>query len=872
VPKQTGSKKKRRPAKRRATVSSLLDNITPARLRDQLNEVIALVESGMKGGPVAPPAVRRPPANQPLGYTLADAAISSIDDVEGYARGALASGHGVADLLEWAGSRADHPTESEAAVAAVTAVIRERGYDEVVAWAAERDEAPAVQAHTPAPGIDARMFVVPRRPYLFGRAVARRFANDYPFTVPALSTKIMAGSDPLLFRPELVPALSHEQGFQSTIAKMTSQEYEDVYLPLSRIPGVNVLVLAAFVLDEILDPMEILGWIGEDINNLPRDGVPDRPEDILVLDAPGTIVNGQPVKYMVFSDLHRDAPQDLDFRIEHYSRNEAMYLRALDYCDNAGYTIIENGDCEELWYEPTFDPALRQTKLDRLKDILQLHPLTYQKLADLDARGRYFRSIGNHDSYLWEDPALVAWRPANGFITVHGGFIIPNCKPMDDFLPHIGLNALDYTKLADMLMVHGHHFDFWNCDEHNRLGKFITNAAAVPADALDDIIYDYRGIDRLGHPLIEFWDVLARYLPWSSWPEEDVAREWAEALEYRLLTNNLTQDSIAYAETVPAVIAMLMHSGGFDLFNLGVIICLGHTHNPQSRPWIPYLSGYNPWKSYELFGERVFENLFAIKTRYLNSGTVGWWEHVIWAFEITETALPRLVYWSIEDETPVVMDWELEDETAIPGSPLPALEDWANEYLSAEAARQLSQTSSAAVSMSEVASRAAALGAQRVIQVVSPDGTTVKKPDINTFQALLDVATPGGPVLNPAETLPRLALSASLSRAAQDGNRAFLAALTLAARQNPLLGGADPRSWPANVANNGDKAQPSYSPLGRLLWPHLIRGAKREAPETPVGVTDVLRALYGAYTPPVSPTPTPKGQQPPRTRKRNEQE
>lgn len=839
----------------------LQDVLTPARWREQLGEIIALVESSLKDGPVPPPAARRPPAGQPLGYTLADAAIGSPDVVEGYARGALAAGRDSAEVLAWALSRANRPTESEAAVAAVTGVLRERGYEHVVAWAAVRDDEEPVRVRPPAPGIDDGIFVVPRRPYLFGCAVARRFANDYPYTMPALRAANVFGNERVLFRPEVVPALAQEQSFQSTMAKMTTQEYEDLILPLSRIPGVNVLVLAALVLDEILDPMEILGWIGEDIHNPPRDGIPDRPEDILVLDAPGTVVNGQAVKYMIFSDIHRDAPQDVDFRIEHFSRNKQLYLRALEYCDQEGYTIIENGDCEELWYEPTFDPARRQLKLDRFTDILQLHNTVFQKLENLEASGRYFRSIGNHDSYLWEDPTLVAWRSANPFPTLHGGFVIPQCKPMDDFWPHIGLNALDYSKRADMFIVHGNQFDFWNCDEHNRLGKFITNAAAVPADALDDILYDYRGIDRLGHPLVEFWDVLTRFTPWDSWPAKDVAREWAEALENRPLSNNLTQDSIAYSETLAAAIAFLMTSGPFDLFNMGVILCLGHTHNPQSRPWIPYLSGYNPWKAYELFGERVFENLFAIKTRYLNSGTVGWWEDLIWALEITEMGLPRLVYWSSEDETPVGMDWELDDESAIPGSPLPALEEWADEYLFSEAARQLKGSSAAALSSSEAASRAAAAGMERLMQIVTEGGRTPTKPDIGTLERLLEVTTPGGLSFPLTDALPRLALSASLARSARQGNRELLAALTLAARQNPMLGGSDPRAWPAKVASGSD-AQPTYAPLGRLLWPQLLKGAKRDIAETHVGVADVLRALYGAYTPPLISEPERRGNEP----------
>jgi hypothetical protein len=859
VRKQTDNQK-RRPGAGRSTMSSLLDGVLgPGRLREQLGEIIALVESGLKNGPVPPPPVRTPLAGQPLGYTLADAAIGSPDAVEGFARGAVIAGRDGAEVLAWALPRANHPTESEAAVAAVTGVLRERGYDELTAWAAVRDDADPVQVRPPAPGIEPRMFVVPRRPYLYGRAVARRFANDFPYTIPAMQAASVFGNERVLFRPEVVPALAQEQSFQSSMAKMTAQEYEDVILPLSRIPGVNVLVMVALLLDEILDPMEVLGWIGEDIANPPRDSIPDRPEDIHVFNEPGTMVNGKPLRYMIFSDLHREPQQDLDFRIQHFDLNKALYLRAINYCEHHNdfhYIIIENGDCEELWYEPTFDPARRQTKLARLTDIMALHTTVYQKLAQLHADGRYFRSMGNHDSYLWEDPTLVAFRadPNNNFPPIHGGFVIPNCKTMDDFLPHIGLSATDYGNRADMFIVHGHHFDFWNCDDHNRLGKFITAAAAVPADALDNIIYDYRGIDRMGHPLIEFWDVLSRFTPWDSWPAKEVAREWAEAVEHKPLSNNLTLDSIAYSETLAAAIAFLMHSGGFDLRNIGVILCLGHTHNPQSRPWIPYLVPYNPWKEFELFGERVLADLFAIKTRYLNSGTVGWWEDLIWAIEITESGQPRLVYWSVEDDRPIGMDWELADQTAIPGSPLPALEDWADEYLFSQAAQALSGSSSAALSATEFASRAAAAGMERLKQVVTEVGSPDGKPDIHTLEWLLDVTTPGG-LASPLDTVPRLALSASLARSAKEGNRAFLAALTLAARQNPTLGGGDPRSWPAKLSIEGKDAQPPYAPLGRLLWPNLLKGARRDAPETAVGVVDVLRALYGAYAPPVNDEP-----------------
>ena len=160
-----------------------------------------------------------------------------------------------------------------------------------------------------------------------------------------------------------------------------------------------------------------------------------------------------------------------------------------------------------------------------------------------------------------------------------------------------------------MLTMHGHQFDFFEGDEHNRLGKFITNAVAVPPDAFDNVVYDYYGVDYLGHPIIKFWDVLTPLDPWNNWPPEDVAREWAQQIENRLYSDNLTKDSIIFSETFAALMGYLMRSGPLSPLNFSVMLCIGHTHNPQCRPWIPFFERFNPWQDDELFGVPVYRNL-----------------------------------------------------------------------------------------------------------------------------------------------------------------------------------------------------------------------------------------------------------------------
>lgn len=798
---------------------------------DQFGQIATLLKTAAAPGPPSPPTPIVPTGPEPLAEQLTRVSLESPDRVEGLARGALRGGHSEAALLDWALARCDDPVHADSAAAAATAVIRDRGYRPLLALA-DRAPGPGVRAGPTGPGLHPDLFVVPREAFLLAAGTKRRFAHDYPYLDRALGALPFDHAG--LFRPETVVALAHERSFLTMLGQATDDEFENTILPLSRVPGLNVLVLAGLLVQELLDPMEVLSWIGADIHNLPRSPMANRPEDIHQLHEPGTMVHHQPVKYMIFSDVHRDAPQDLTFRIGHFSDNQDMFLRALEWCDDNGYTVLEHGDCEELWYVPTFDPAQRQPKLDRLIDIVQLHAAVYAKLADLGARGRYYRCIGNHDSYLWEDPAIVAWRAANPFPAVHGGFIIPQCKTMDDILqPHLGLNPDNYHTRADMLTMHGHQFDFWNCDEHNRLGKFITNAVAVPPDALDNVIYDYYGIDYLGHPLIKFWDVLTPLDPWNNWPPEDVAREWAEQIENRLYSDNLTKDSIIFSETFAALMGYLMRSGPLSPLNFSVMLCIGHTHNPQCRPWIPFFERFNPWRDDELFGIPVYRNLFALKTRYLSSGTTAWWQHIVWAIEITEQGQPRMVYWSEEDSEPVYMEWELQNVNPLPDPPFGELIAWAKQYLDTDVSAGLD----AAFNVPPP-------------QPIAPGGDAATQlapaPDLSTLSALLGIA--GRPDQPTPLALPPLSATAmgALSQAGAESELAT-AGLLLAARHDAISTSVRP---PAGVsAQPGGAGRSPASATSLDLWPLLLTGRPAAARVPSLDLGALLRGQLRPLAP-----------------------
>jgi hypothetical protein len=397
-------------------------------------------------------------------------------------------------------------------------VIRAKGYGDLLAWA--RDEQAGgpdlnVLADSPA---NPRVHELPASLVVAGDGIRYKLATDHPRIGSPVPTDHAV--TPLeVFNPDAITVLQAEEPRQTetymmSIQGVTDTEFEPFILPLTRIPGANALVFAGLLLASLVEPMEFVRWIGADVYQLPRSRTPNRPENTTPLPAPGKPGPAGRVRYMIFSDIHRDSSQDAAMAIDHFGRNVSQYERILDWCSAQGYTVIENGDCEDLWYVPTFG-ASRLRPRQRMEDIVQRHPGVYARLAQLEQQGRHFRSIGNHDSYLWEDTATRTWYQQGPFPQLNAAFVIPECKSLDDFWPliNVGLRSTPYRDRKDMLVIHGHQFDFWNCDEHNWLGKFITNAVGVPFDALDDALFQYQGIDRQGNVLLRFSDLLAQYEP-----------------------------------------------------------------------------------------------------------------------------------------------------------------------------------------------------------------------------------------------------------------------------------------------------------------------------------------------------------------------
>jgi UDP-2,3-diacylglucosamine pyrophosphatase LpxH len=442
-----------------------------------------------------------------------------------------------------------------------------------------------------------------------------------------------------------------------------------------------------------------------------------------------------PGKYLIISDVHRDRLDDVgkqpyDPSISHFQANRALYLNVIEWARVNGYVLIEGGDCEELWF------VRREDHSDRaqiLRDIIRDNQDVYDKLRELHRNKRYYRIYGNHDSQL-RKPGIHSilktemQREGAGPFRIYDFIVIDGVKSMvertalDKFIEMavgiaqgqtpeqivrelakgtVGMDANDYTDTCRMLIMHGHQWDFYNCDPNNIIGMEISNQVAVRVDKAMDPILAMRGLALGGNPWIDFGEVLSKAPVTNCWPSEADAVRLAHEVQHAANSERKLLDSVMYKESLTAItgtFGIALNAPGeitpeqsrenIDVTRPGTIldylkkhhnhhICIGHTHNPHSQPHfalrsiltgLPYLGNlFTLLKPILPFNPNLF------KSKYFNSGTAGWWKGVIWAIQIDETRQARLVFWTnqtgltrvperpgeVQPGDPETMDWEL---------------------------------------------------------------------------------------------------------------------------------------------------------------------------------------------------------------------
>lgn len=146
-------------------------------------------------------------------------------------------------------------------------------------------------------------------------------------------------------------------------------------------------------------------------------------------------------KFILFSDCHRG---DNSFA-DDFSKNRAIYLTALDYYYNGGFTYIEAGDGDELWENSRFS-RVRKANFE-----------VFSLIKKFYNDNRFYMLSGNHD--------MIKKCPAFFKCVYCGdkGSASNQSEPLFDNLKiHEGL-ILRYKETGSKIfIVHGHQGDLFN--------------------------------------------------------------------------------------------------------------------------------------------------------------------------------------------------------------------------------------------------------------------------------------------------------------------------------------------------------------------------------------------------------------------------
>lgn len=146
-------------------------------------------------------------------------------------------------------------------------------------------------------------------------------------------------------------------------------------------------------------------------------------------------------KYIFFSDVHRGD----DSVSDEFTRNQNVFLHALNYYYKEGYTYIEVGDGDELWEYREF------------KHIRLAHTDVFIVLKKFFDAGRFFMLYGNHNIYLKSKKYVK-----DNYYNFYDEY---NQERVELFK---GLNPLEALILKyretgqEILVVHGHQGDMIN--------------------------------------------------------------------------------------------------------------------------------------------------------------------------------------------------------------------------------------------------------------------------------------------------------------------------------------------------------------------------------------------------------------------------
>lgn len=146
-------------------------------------------------------------------------------------------------------------------------------------------------------------------------------------------------------------------------------------------------------------------------------------------------------KYIFFSDVHRGD----DSVSDEYSRNQNVYLHALNYYYNQGFVYVEVGDGDELWEYTDF------------KHIRVAHTDTFIVLKKFFDERRLIMLYGNHNIYLKKQHYVD-----NNYFTFYDEYKQERVELFRELRPIEALVLKHQETDQEILVVHGHQGDFMN--------------------------------------------------------------------------------------------------------------------------------------------------------------------------------------------------------------------------------------------------------------------------------------------------------------------------------------------------------------------------------------------------------------------------
>lgn len=164
-----------------------------------------------------------------------------------------------------------------------------------------------------------------------------------------------------------------------------------------------------------------------------------------------TIYFDKSSKYIFFSDVHRGD----DSVSDEFTRNQHVFIYALNYYFKEGYTYIEVGDGDELWEYKEF------------KHIRLAHTDVFIVLKKFFDAGRFIMLYGNHNIFL----KCVDFVRDN-FFTFYDEYKQERVELFKGLNPYEAVILKDKDTGQEIFVVHGHQGDFMN-DQFWRLSMLL---------------------------------------------------------------------------------------------------------------------------------------------------------------------------------------------------------------------------------------------------------------------------------------------------------------------------------------------------------------------------------------------------------------